>query len=79
MGIPVIAGINSGGPSYILRDGGGLLVDISSVNAVKDALVKLTIPDIYNSFSKKARESALKSFSKNNIVNQYLQFYKSII
>jgi len=79
MGIPVIAGINSGGPSYILRDGGGLLVDISSVNEVKEALIKLSTPNVYNIYSKIAREIAFNRFNKNNVVNQYLEFYQKLI
>jgi glycosyltransferase involved in cell wall biosynthesis len=79
MGIPVIAGINSGGPGYILKDGGGLLVNINSVKDIKVALDKLIIPSNYIKQSKLAREVALKRFSKNKVVNQYLEFYQKVI
>jgi glycosyltransferase involved in cell wall biosynthesis len=79
MGIPVIAGITSGGPSYILKDGGGLLVDITSINMVKEALIKLSTPNVYNIYSKIAREIAFSRFNKNNVVNQYLEFYQKIL
>lgn len=79
MGIPVIAGINSGGPEDILKDGGGLLVDINSVKKVKEALVKLINPVFYNEQSNLAREIAVNRFSKKYVVNQYLEAYKSLV
>lgn len=79
MGIPVIAGNKSGGPEWILKDGGGLLVDINSVNEIKEALLKLLTPKCYADLSKVAREVAIKRFSKKIVVNQYLYFYHSLI
>jgi L-malate glycosyltransferase len=79
MGIPVIAGINSGGPEYILKDGGGLLVDINSVSIVKEALIKLIDQETYSEQSILAREIAIKRFSKKHVINQYLEAYKALI
>ena len=79
MGIPVIAGINSGGPEYILKYGGGLLVDINSIYNVKEALLQLMNPKVYEEQSNLAREIAVKRFSKKFVLDQYLEAYKSII
>lgn len=79
MGIPVIAGKNSGGPEWILKDGGGLLVDINSVDEVKEALVNLMSPKVYSNCSKVARAVAINRFSKKMVVNQYLDAYKLLI
>lgn len=79
MGIPVIAGMNSGGPEWILKDGGGLLVDINSVDDVKEGLVKLMSPQVYSNHSKVARTVAVNRFSKKMVVNQYLDAYKLLI
>ncbi|WP_372755668.1 glycosyltransferase family 4 protein [Labilibaculum sp.] len=78
MGIPVIAGKSSGGPEWILKDGGGLLVDVSSVDAVKNALINLMYSKEYNKFSVKAREVALSRFSKSKVVDLYLDAYKEL-
>ncbi len=78
MGIPVIAGINSGGPVYILKEGGGLLIDVNSIEEVKCALLKLIDPYVYHCNSIKAFEISSTRFSKNNVVDQYLTLYKSI-
>ncbi|NGY37400.1 glycosyltransferase family 4 protein [Flavobacterium sp. XN-5] len=79
MGIPVIAGMNSGGPEWILKDGGGLLVDINSVEDVKEALVKLMSPQVYSNCSKVARMVAVNRFSEKIVVNQYLEAYKLLL
>jgi len=78
MGIPVIAGINSGGPGYILKNGGGLLIDVKSVIDIKKALIKLINPNLYIEVSKVARQVAVKRFGKKNVVNQYLEMYQSL-
>lgn len=79
IGIPVIAGNKSGGPEWILKDGSGLLVDINSVNEVKEALIKLIVPKVYANCSKVAREVAVKRFSKKMVVNQYLEAYDLLL
>jgi glycosyltransferase involved in cell wall biosynthesis len=76
MGIPVIAGKNSGGPEWILREGGGLLVDVNSIDDVNEALLELMVPANYSNCSSTAREVAFKRFSKQKVVNQYLEAYK---
>ena len=78
MGIPVIAGENSGGPETILKDGGGLLVDVKSVDDVFKAMINLARSNFYSECSIKAREVALKRFSKEIVVNEYVKLYKSL-
>jgi glycosyltransferase involved in cell wall biosynthesis len=79
MGIPVIAGKNSGGPEWILKDGGGLLVNINSVDDVKEALVNLMSPPVYSRCSEVARKVALNRFSKKIVVHQYLDAYDLLL
>jgi glycosyltransferase involved in cell wall biosynthesis len=79
MGIPVVAGINSGGPEWILKDGGGLLVNINSVDDVKEALVNLMSPPVYSRCSEVARKVALNRFSKKIVVHQYLDAYDLLL
>ena len=79
MGIPVIAGKSSGGPQWILNEGGGLLVDITNIDDVKDALQSLLETDRYNKLSLKAREVAVSRFGKDNVVGQYIDAYKALL
>lgn len=79
MGIPVIAGKNSGGPEWILKDGGGVLVDITDVDDVDAALESLLIPDFYKKTSLCARQIALSYFSKEMVVRQYINAYDRIL
>ncbi len=79
MGIPVIAGENSGGPAWILKDGGGLLIDVNSVKEVKEALIKLMNPLFFKNCSKMAREIAINRFSKNQVVKLYLEEYQILL
>lgn len=79
MGIPVIAGNKSGGPEWILEDGGGMLVDINSVEDVKQALINLMSPQVYSNCSKIARTVAVNRFSEKMVVDQYLEAYGLLI
>ena len=79
MGIPVIAGKNSGGPEWILKDGGGILVDIRSVDEVEKALLRIVEPRMYSNCSKTAREIAISRFSKEIVVKQYLKLYQMVV
>ncbi|MEZ7505864.1 glycosyltransferase family 4 protein [Flavobacterium sp. Arc2] len=78
MGMPVIAGNNSGGPEWILKNGGGMLVDITNAIAVKNALVDIIEPAIYTKTSLLAREIAVNRFSKDKVVKGYIEIYELI-
>ena len=79
MGIPVIAGKSSGGPQWILNEGGGLLVDITNIDDVKNALQSLLETDRYNKLSLKARDVAVSRFGKDKVVGQYIDAYKALL
>lgn len=79
MGIPVVAGKNSGGPEWILRDGGGILVDIRKVDEIKMSLEILMQPKTYQEVSLKAREIAMNNFSKEIVVKKYLAEYQKML
>ena len=79
MGIPVIAGENSGGPEWILKDGGGVLVDITNADVVNAALESLLIPELYEKTSEYARQIAISNFSKEIVVRQYINTYNRIL
>lgn len=78
MGMPVIAGNNSGGPEWILKNGGGMLVDITNAIAVKNALVEIIEPAMYTKTSLLAREIAVNRFSKDKVVKGYIEIYELI-
>lgn len=78
MGIPVLAGENSGGIPWILKDGGGILVDITNVKNITDGLIEVSKPLLYTQFSKDARIIALKRFSQKVVLEIYLEKLKKI-
>lgn len=77
MGIPVIAGEKSGGPQWILKDGGGVLVDVINEEGILSGL-KLITGVRYLEFSQKAREVALREFSESTVVKKYTEAYHYI-
>ncbi|MBC7696711.1 MAG: glycosyltransferase family 4 protein [Burkholderiales bacterium] len=77
MGIPVVAGINSGGVPWVLKEGGGELVDIKSEDAIIQGIEKVVAD--YNNYSKQAHLVASNRFSKKNVVDLYLNKLKNII
>jgi glycosyltransferase involved in cell wall biosynthesis len=79
MGIPVIAGVKSGGPEWILKEGGGILTDVTNVDKVKKSLENLLQPVTYKEVSLKAKKIAMSRFSKEVVVNQYLTEYKRML
>lgn len=79
MGIPVVAGADSGGVPWVLSDGAGVLTDITSPETVYNALDSLlSSPIQYSTMSRLARQQALIRFSANNVVNQYMQAYDQL-
>jgi glycosyltransferase involved in cell wall biosynthesis len=77
MGIPVVAGAKTGGVPWILKDGGGELVDISSINDITHGINKIL--NSYNLYSIKANEIAKTRFSKKLVMEMYLKELKKII
>jgi glycosyltransferase involved in cell wall biosynthesis len=79
MGIPIVAGNNSGGIPWMLNSGGGELTDIMNISSINASLLKIVeTPNIYQAFSNKAREEALKKFSQHVVMKKYLEQYDKI-
>ena len=77
--IPVVAGSQSGGVSFVCSDKGALLVDIESPKAIsKAALSFLQDRSTYLSACQDARADAAARFSDQIIANQYLGLYRHI-
>jgi glycosyltransferase involved in cell wall biosynthesis len=76
MGIPVVAGKDSGAVPWVLKDGGGELVDIKSVIEINNGIKKVI--SNYNVISIEAKNSVMERFSKNMVVSQYLQEMKTV-
>lgn len=79
MGIPVIGGRESGGVPWVLYEGGGVLVDITSAEGIVEGLRRAGIPKQYEQFSEDARYIALERFDKRVVMNKYLQAYKKVL
>jgi L-malate glycosyltransferase len=77
--IPVVAGSQSGGVSFVCGDQGALLVDIENPKAIsKAALSFLQDRSTYLSACQDARADAAARFSDQIIANQYLGLYRHI-
>jgi len=79
MGIPVVAGEEAGGIPWMLKDGGGLLVNINSVEDITNALFEVSVADNYKIHSLKAREMAEEKFSTEVVIKQYIKEYNKIV
>ncbi|WP_345952716.1 glycosyltransferase family 4 protein [Mucilaginibacter sp. PAMB04168] len=79
MGIPVIAGEEAGGIPWMLENGGGKLVDINNEHKIAAELLHLSSPEFNHKVSNTAREVALKMFSTEVVINQYLTAYKEVL
>ena len=77
LGIPVIAGKNSGGVQWILGEGGGELVNIVNINEIVAGLE--TVCQNYEQKSQQAREISIRRFSEEVVVNQYIKEYERIL
>jgi L-malate glycosyltransferase len=78
MGIPVIAGEKSGGSPWMLKNGGGILSDITSPEAVCNALVKALAQENFSTLAQQARQEAINRFHPSVVLNQYLELYHKV-
>ena len=76
LSLPVIAGKDSGGPEWILKNGGGLLVNVTKVDDIKQALRRLFDSEYHQQLSLKAREVALSRFTKKRWLASMLMLIK---
>ena len=79
MGIPVVAGQNSGGVCEILSEGGGVLVEVKDPLKVAAGLEFLLIGENYAIESIVARKVATERYREDSVVNLYLNIYRRII
>lgn len=81
LGVPVIAGIDSGGCAWVLNYGdSGILTNVKSSTAIKDALITATTDhDKINSLRNAGKAMAADRYSPGSIANQYQKIYANII
>ncbi|MEZ0608468.1 glycosyltransferase family 4 protein [Fibrella sp. WM1] len=79
MGLPIVAGDKSGGVPWLLSNESGVLTDITSPQAVCEALEQLASDaTYYRAMSQRARQNALDRFSPGTVVDQYLNAYEQL-
>lgn len=79
MGIPVVAGKHTGGVPWMLKNGGGKLVDVRDKNKIAIELLHFMLPGYYKQVSNQAREVAIQLFSSDTVINQYIEAYKQVL
>jgi L-malate glycosyltransferase len=80
MGLPVVAGARSGGVPWVMPPDTALLTDVSSPDAVAQALeTLLTDPALFASLRARAVQNAQTRFSADAVVNQYLTAYETCL
>jgi glycosyltransferase involved in cell wall biosynthesis len=79
MGIPTVAGEKAGGIPWMMADGGGNLTDITDADKILKSLLDLVKPEAYSKASAEARKIAVDRFSKDVVLNKYLEAYNQIL
>jgi glycosyltransferase involved in cell wall biosynthesis len=81
LGLPVIAGRDTGGMRYLLEHGKtGMLVDVSSEKCVFEAMFKLARhPGLRVGLGRAAHESARRRLSVNVVMSAYEKEYERVI
>jgi glycosyltransferase involved in cell wall biosynthesis len=78
-GVPVVAGQASGAVPWVVTDG-GLLVDVTNVEAVTDAVNQLlSDPALYARLSARAVAVVTERFPLATVANQYLALYEQCL
>lgn len=79
MGLPVVAGRQSGGVPWVLPGGSGLLVDVRSPEEVAGALGHLLAnPESVRQLCERGRQNAVARFSPGVVVDQYINAYHHV-
>jgi len=79
LGVPVIGGSRSGAVPWVIG-GGGLLADVTSPQAICEAMLGLLVePAVYARCRETALERSRKIFSAEIVVNQYEQIYRDVV
>ncbi len=79
LGVPVIGGNRSGAVPWTLG-GGGLLADVTSPQAICDAMLGLLLePAVYARCRETALARSWSIFSAETVVNQFEQVYRNVV
>ncbi|GAB4024905.1 glycosyltransferase family 4 protein [Spirosoma koreense] len=75
-GVPVVGGKESGAVPWVVEEG-GLLVDVTSVNAMAEAVIDLlSDPVLYERLSSNAQRIIQTRFGIGQVADQYIQAYQ---
>ncbi len=79
-GVPVVSSSVGGLPELNIHNETGYIAEIGDIDRMaKYAVELLTNEKRYKSFSKNARERAVKNFDKNLIVPKYVEYYERVL
>jgi len=79
-GVPVIASHVGGIPEFIENEENGFLAPMGDIETMSEMAVRvLSDVNLYNKLSSAARETVVKRFSENAIVNMYEDYYRKIL
>lgn len=80
MGIPVIAGANSGGVTSTLAHGdAGCMVNVNSAEEMAQSMLNLAAsPDTQRTLTQIAKKYALDNFSMGSVADRYENIYKAL-
>lgn len=80
LGVPVIAGEDSGGTRWTLDEGrAGLLVDITDPAAVADAMKELASPDEREKWAQRGLDLARGRFHIRHVADAYERIYTELL
>jgi len=79
LGLPIIAGNNSGAVPWTLKSG-GYLIDAKSPSAISSAILRvIRSPDLRNILSQNALENVRTNYSQRKLIELYLNSYQEVI
>jgi glycosyltransferase involved in cell wall biosynthesis len=79
LGVPVVGGRSSGAVPWVIG-GGGVVVDVTSPSAMKDAMLALISNSAeYRRYSQTANSRVQESFTANHVASTYETIYKLVV
>ncbi|MGT2461424.1 glycosyltransferase family 4 protein [Sinomonas atrocyanea] len=78
-GVPVVAARGGGGTDWLLRDGGGLLVDVQNAQEFADAICYVIDATQASDHLRDEALFASRKFGASSIVDQYVSIYESTV
>jgi glycosyltransferase involved in cell wall biosynthesis len=76
---PTITCEKAGGIPWVMADIGGSLMEITDAQKILKSLLDLVKPEVYSKSSDEARKIAVDRFSKDVVLNKYLEAYNQIL